>query len=66
MTPDALLQNIAVIIEECCESHYDRENGHREPVTRSEWLAIRDRVNTLIAMNMPREVANDGTSLCEA
>lgn len=55
MMPDDFLRNVAVIIEECCESHYDRANGNREPISRSEWLAIRDRVNTLVAMNLPRE-----------
>lgn len=59
MTPDSLLQNIAVIIEECCESHYDRDNGLREPITRDEWLAIRARIETLVAMNLPREASDE-------
>jgi hypothetical protein len=59
VTPDTALCNIAVIIEECCESHYDRENGLREPITREEWLAIRNRVNKLVEMNLPRVEATN-------
>lgn len=55
MTPDALLRAIAVIIEENASGTRDRVTGDMQPLSRAELVAIRERIETLIAMNMPRE-----------
>ena len=66
MTPNALMRALIVLIEEVAPPVYDRQSGNDQPISRAQWLALRERFLTLVAMNMPREVADDGTSLREA
>lgn len=54
MTPDALLRAIAVIIEENASGTRDRVTGDMQPLSISELVMIREHIETLIALNMPR------------
>ena len=54
MTPDQLMREVGVIIEECASGTRDRVSGDMQPLTREELTEIRLRVQVLIAMNMPR------------
>jgi hypothetical protein len=60
------MRALIVLIEEVAPPVYDRQSGNDQPISRAQWLALRERFLTLVAMNMPREVADDGTSLREA
>jgi len=59
MTPDQLLRAMAIIIEEQASGTRDRVTGDMQPLSRDELIAIRDRIETLIAMNMPRREADE-------
>lgn len=54
MTPDQFMRAVGVIIEEQGSTR-DRVSGDMQPLTRAQLVAIRERIETLIAMNMSRE-----------
>jgi hypothetical protein len=57
MTGDQLCRAIGVIIEECVSEPRDKVTGDMQPLSRAELLAIRERIQTLIALNLPRETS---------
>ena len=57
MTPDELLTRIALLIEESCVPVYNRDTGLQEPLTREQWLEVKDRIDLLCAAYTPREEA---------
>ena len=59
MTPNALMRALIVLIEEVAPPVYDRQSGNDQPISRAQWLALRERFLTLVAMNMPREAFAD-------
>jgi hypothetical protein len=61
LTPDQFMRAVGVIIEECAHGTRDKVTGDMQPLTRAELVAIRERFETLVALNMPRE-AKDGRS----
>lgn len=55
MTPDQLIRAMAVIVEECAQGRRDRVTGDMQPMSKAELVAVRERVDTLITMNFPRD-----------
>ena len=55
MTPSALIRNMAALIEEVVDAKYDRATGDQSPISRQEWLILRERFEMLVVMNIPRE-----------
>ena len=60
MNPDRLIQELAIITEEVIRPMYNRDTGLQEPITREQWLLLKERFDLLCAAYTPREeVAND-------
>lgn len=57
MTPNKLLQNVAVLIEEVATPQYDRDTGDEQPITAEQWNTLDERWRMIVLMNRPRPEA---------
>ena len=55
MTPSRLVEALAMLVEETSPRIYDRDSGNEQPIQNKQLLVIRERINTLIAMNLRKE-----------
>ena len=62
MTPNELLTEFVVLLEETCHPRYDRVSGACEPITPEQFDILSERFLLLCAKTRPREVANDERS----
>lgn len=53
MKPSEALRAFAALLEEVAHKGYDKY-GDEAPITRDQWLTLRDRFQLIVAMNMPR------------
>jgi hypothetical protein len=58
MIPDDLVQELCLIVEDVCAPVYNRDTGLQEPVSRGQWLALKERLDLLCAAYTPREAVN--------
>ena len=62
MIPDDLVQELCLIVEDVCAPVYNPDTGLQEPVSREQWLVLKERFDLLCAAYTPREVVDERTS----
>ena len=66
MTPNKLLQNVAVLIEEVATPQYDRDTGDEQPITAEQWDVLDERFRMIVLMNKPRSDGHERTDRSNA
>jgi hypothetical protein len=54
LTPNQLIVQLGVLIEEVAPPRYDRQSGADQPISAEEWDILNERWHMLYVMNKPR------------
>jgi hypothetical protein len=54
MTPNQLMVQFAVLVEEVAPPRYDKRSGNDQPISVEEWDALNERWRMLYLLNRPK------------
>lgn len=57
MTSNQLMLAFGALVEEIAPPKYHRATADEQPISRAQWLVLRERFEAMAILNMPRETS---------